>query len=348
MSSCAPPQLIAAVLGAVGHALALLGKAINVPDSVANPGPTSYLGFLTWLTVQTNIVCTAFYAAAAAACVLESDALGAAVAQAYPLAFALGFALTLLHYTLNHPNPANREKRRYYTQAGYKYVELASHLEHAAGSPLALLFACAYRLPAGVPAPSVLDPVGAFMLWYIGLTCVAAARLRGPCPPAPPPPPPAGRAEGAVPPPPTSHPTPTPTPLFPARTAAGALSPLRACRPPHPIMSHPVLSRPTLSHPVPSRPTRSHPIPSHHIPSHPTPPHPVPSHPVPSHPVPIAPPRRAGSSTTGRRACGSTRSSTTRSGRRGWRASPPSSPPSPRYSSAVASSARGSPACSEA
>merc|ERR1712087_1101387 len=54
-------------------------------------------------------------------------------------------------------------------EKGYKRITLCCHLEHASGTPLALLFAFTLRLPHESPKPDLL-PVLTFMVWYISMT----------------------------------------------------------------------------------------------------------------------------------------------------------------------------------
>ena len=89
-------NLLAACFGLVSHALAVYGKSINVPDALNNPEPTRYTGRWVWLTYQTNTLCTVYFAAAVASCLVESEALATFVTAAFPLAFALGFVLSIL------------------------------------------------------------------------------------------------------------------------------------------------------------------------------------------------------------------------------------------------------------
>ena len=158
-------NLLAASIGLVGHGLAVYGKHINVPDALANPAPTRILGRFVWLTVQTNTICTVYFAVAVSSCLWESEALSTIVTTFYPLAFALGFVLSMLYYGLDHFNPDNIKSRKHWTENGYPQIRICCHLEHGSSTPVALLFAFTLKLPFG-PAPSV-QPVLAFLCWYI-------------------------------------------------------------------------------------------------------------------------------------------------------------------------------------
>ena len=162
-------SLVPSLLGFAGHAVALYGKAINVPDSLSHAVPTKYLGGAVWLTVQTNVVCFFYYAAATASCVVRSEALADLVAHLFPLAFALAFVLTILYYGLDHFNPESVRKRKLWSENGYPQIEMISHLEHASAAPLALLYAFSLRLPSGGAEPSV-GPLLTFLAWYVAMS----------------------------------------------------------------------------------------------------------------------------------------------------------------------------------
>ena len=159
-------HLITASLGLAGHAIAVYGKAMNIPDSVDNPEMTRYLGGLVWLTAQTNVLCTVYYAVAVASCLVVSETLTATVALAFPLAFALAFVLSLLYYGLDHFNPATVAARKKWSENGFPQIHVCNHLQHASATPLALLYAFTLRLPSNSPEPTV-QPVLAFLSWFI-------------------------------------------------------------------------------------------------------------------------------------------------------------------------------------
>ena len=161
-------SLVPSMLGLAGHAIALYGKRIDVPDTLLCPVPTRYLGSAVWLTIQTNVVCCFYYAAATASCVVRSEALANLVVHFFPLAFGLAFVLTILYYGLDHFNPESVRKRKMWSEKGYP-SETCAHLEHASATPLALLYAFSLRLPSGGAEPSV-GPLLAFLAWYVAMS----------------------------------------------------------------------------------------------------------------------------------------------------------------------------------
>lgn len=102
-------------------------------------------GRLTFLTVQSNLVCFVYYASSMVA--PSSELLW----RVHPIVFALGFALTPLYYGLDHFTP---EKKRIDAKMrkGYPYVDYGNHLEHALALPAALLHAVS--TPRAAPASS--------------------------------------------------------------------------------------------------------------------------------------------------------------------------------------------------
>ena len=90
-------SFLAATLGFTGHAAAVYSKkSIEIPDHIGSPQATKYLGMFTWLTVQTNIICCARFAAVLAANLLGSTYLAALTVRLFPLSFGLGAMLTLM------------------------------------------------------------------------------------------------------------------------------------------------------------------------------------------------------------------------------------------------------------
>ena len=124
------------------------GYFLAVPPEKIQPVPTQYLGRLSFLTFQTNVLCAIFYAGV----LLDMEAIAT---KMYPLAFALGVFLTLAYYGLDHFN-LDQVRRRLAWQRDYPWVHASAHGEHASALPLTLLYACGAR-DRGLPAPSAGD-----------------------------------------------------------------------------------------------------------------------------------------------------------------------------------------------
>ena len=159
-----------ALLGVTAHAAAVLSKLlIGIPDQISNPKATQYLGLFTWLTVQTNVICCLRFAAVLVAHFTVSSALETLTVRLFPLSFGLGSMLTLLFYSLDYFQEENVQKRKKYYQTVAPYCELAAHIEHGSALPLALMDA----LTLGASRhsrPGVVDLVGGYILFYLGLT----------------------------------------------------------------------------------------------------------------------------------------------------------------------------------
>jgi hypothetical protein len=163
-------SLSTAVLGFAAHGAGVWAKvAISIPDNIANPQATRYLGMLTWLTVQTNIICFARYALVLAAHALDSTSVTALTVQLFPLCFGLGFMLTLLYYGLDHFNPVNVQKRKEFSVHVAPHVELAAHLSHGTQLAIAVLDACTFTA-SGHSQPAVVPIVGGYIIFYMLLT----------------------------------------------------------------------------------------------------------------------------------------------------------------------------------
>ena len=91
------------------------------------------LGSLTFLTVQSNLICY-YYSFMR---LLAPD--GEIVRLLYPLAFALGVILTPLYYGLNHFVAEKIRLDGVWIKKGWVWIPLANHLEHAHALPLMLL-----------------------------------------------------------------------------------------------------------------------------------------------------------------------------------------------------------------
>ena len=163
-------SITTALLGVTAHAAAVLSKLlIGIPDQISNPKATQYLGLFTWLTVQTNVICCLRFAAVLVAHFTVSSALETLTVRLFPLSFGLGSMLTLLFYSLDYFQEENVQKRKKYSQTVAPYCELAAHIEHGSALPLALMDA----LTLGASRhsrPGVVDLVGGYILFYMGLT----------------------------------------------------------------------------------------------------------------------------------------------------------------------------------
>ena len=100
-------SLLVVTLGFVGHSVAILGNRLQLPNHICAPEVTRYLGFFTWLTAQTNCICCAYYAVAVVSHVVDSASASAVVVQCFPLAYCLGFMLSILYYGLDYFNVDN-------------------------------------------------------------------------------------------------------------------------------------------------------------------------------------------------------------------------------------------------
>lgn len=163
-------SLSTAALGFAAHGAAVYAKmALEIPDRLGNPQATRYLGILTWLTVQTNIICWARFALVLAAHLCGSTSLVSLTVQLFPLSFGLAFMLTLLYYGLDYFNEENVRKRKQFSLQIAPHCELAAHLSHATALPVALLDACTL-VAHSHPQPAVFQLVGGYILLYMVLT----------------------------------------------------------------------------------------------------------------------------------------------------------------------------------
>ena len=159
-----------AILGFAGHAAAVYAKIfLEIPDQISNPQVTQYLGILTWLTVQTNLICCLRFAAVLLAHIAASNALIEITVRLFPLSFGLGFMLTVLYYGLDYFQEDNVKKRKEYRRTTAPFCELAAHLTHAPALPLALIDALTLSA-GGYARPGVVDLVGGYILFYMAQT----------------------------------------------------------------------------------------------------------------------------------------------------------------------------------
>ena len=123
---------IAAVCAA-GFLIAILAHVFLVPPPHMKRPEPMLLGSLTFLTVQSNLICY-YYSFMR---LLAPD--GEVVRLLYPLAFSLGVMLTVLYYSLDHFVNAKQAEDRLWIKKGWTWIPIANHLEHAPALPLALL-----------------------------------------------------------------------------------------------------------------------------------------------------------------------------------------------------------------
>jgi len=161
------PLPVAAVCLGVQVTALLSNMFLAVDPRKFMPLATQYFGRLTFLTVQSNILMTAYYAAVLGA-VLSHENTSAQeelLVRLFPLCFSLGTFLTVAYYALDHFNPENVKKRAAFAKTGYPYVEIASHLEHGLALPAVLLFT--YNLDVDIPGPQVED-ILRYVVGYVG------------------------------------------------------------------------------------------------------------------------------------------------------------------------------------
>ena len=150
--------------------------ALEIPDRLGNPQATQYLGMFTWLTVQTNIICCARFAAVLAAYFLGSASLAALTVRLFPLSFGLGAMLTVMYYSLDYFQEENVRKRKQNAKFA-PHCELAAHLGHGSGLPLAVLDAITL-VGNDHPRPGVTGLVMSYIAFYMVLTLVNHAATK--------------------------------------------------------------------------------------------------------------------------------------------------------------------------
>uniref|UniRef100_A0A7S2W0L7 Uncharacterized protein n=1 Tax=Rhizochromulina marina TaxID=1034831 RepID=A0A7S2W0L7_9STRA len=168
------PVLVASICAGV-QLIALAANAfMSVPPSKIFPVQTQYFGRLTFLTVQSNLLMTAYSASLLLLCFHPDPEVGALLLRLFPLHFALGAFLTAAYYLLDHFNEDNVKKRQLW-EKDYPFVHLAAHLEHGLALP-AVLYLC-FQFPTGPgtlpPLPSdqdVLVFVGGYVAFYMAQT----------------------------------------------------------------------------------------------------------------------------------------------------------------------------------
>ena len=139
---------------------------LTVPPSLKCPAKTKLLGRYTFLTIQSNVLCTCYHALR----LVAPHSLIAA--HGYPLAFALGFNLSVLYYGLNYFMAARVAEDKLWISKGWRWLPLANHLEHGMALPLALLDAL-YGGHAGTTTNAdVVVWISAYVAAYLAFTLV--------------------------------------------------------------------------------------------------------------------------------------------------------------------------------
>ena len=146
---------------------------LGVPPEKSDPVPVQFTGRATFLTTQTNVICTLYFAVAVADSLLGGS-FDAVIRSLFPLVFGLGAFLSLAYYGLNHFNPVNVRKRAWWTKNGYPHVELASHLAHSLALPLVLLHAATIGQPVVDQSPGLVY-TAVYIFMYCGFTVVSRA-----------------------------------------------------------------------------------------------------------------------------------------------------------------------------
>ena len=117
-------ELLAA-FNAPGFLMAILAhRFLFPPPREKCPTRTALLGSLTFLTVQSNLICYYYNFMR----LLAPD--GEVVRLLYPLAFSLGVMLTLLYYSLDHFVNAKQAEDRLWIKKGWTWIPIANHLDH--------------------------------------------------------------------------------------------------------------------------------------------------------------------------------------------------------------------------
>jgi len=117
---------------------AQLGILFIPPPSLTQPVVSRYLGRLTFLTNQTNLICFLYYLASVmnALAVVDLDAF---LVGWFPLIFSLGLFLTPAYYGLDHFNKKKIEIRQLWARKGYPHITFGSNLIHGLSLPTTLL-----------------------------------------------------------------------------------------------------------------------------------------------------------------------------------------------------------------
>ncbi|CAK0855465.1 unnamed protein product [Prorocentrum cordatum] len=124
----------------------------GVPPQLCNPVPTRYFGRLVFLTVQTNILNTMYFACCIITAVLDIPHLEKVVVEAFPLSFGLGVFLTIGYYALDHFNPIAVQTRKKWSEEGYPHIVWRCHTDHIFALPSSILAALVFTTPQGATA----------------------------------------------------------------------------------------------------------------------------------------------------------------------------------------------------
>ena len=165
LSGSLPDMLWVRAICALGFGLSFLAHlCLTVPPSLKCPAATKILGRYTYLTVQSNVLCFCYHA-------LRLVAPQSFVAvHGYPLAFALGFTLTVLYYGLNYFMAARVADDKLWKSKGYEWLPLACHLEHGMALPLALLDALYGGHAGTTTSADVVVWISAYVAAYLSFT----------------------------------------------------------------------------------------------------------------------------------------------------------------------------------
>ena len=163
-----PVTLPVALLGFVGFAIELASSKLDPHWRLLHNPALKMLGSFSWLTIQTNYICTVYFAA----CIYSALGFGldSVVIQLFPLVFALGSFLTAAYYLLDHFNPANVKARAYFSVRGYPYIGLSTHTQHCFALPLVLLHASRLQMKGKPEDSAMLLTVGGYLAFYITYT----------------------------------------------------------------------------------------------------------------------------------------------------------------------------------
>jgi len=149
-------------------ALVLLRPGPKLADEV-NKIKMQYFGRLIYLTVQTNIIGTSYFALELVTALTGFEGTESTVVSAFPMVFALGALLTPLYYSLDYSNPTRQANIRRHLTLGFAYSGWADHLEHASSLPVMILRAITWSRPMPTPADCV-APIVLYVVMYISLT----------------------------------------------------------------------------------------------------------------------------------------------------------------------------------
>merc|ERR550514_290281 len=140
--------VLAAGIAIVAHC------AIAIPPQKYAADAMKYFGRAVFLTIQTQWILLLYGILGIVAAIVDSAALDEVVLRVFPLAFALGFFLSIGYYALDHNNPEVVARRLTWAEKGYPRATLAGHCEHALATPTAIVLALTVRTPSPRRQPS--------------------------------------------------------------------------------------------------------------------------------------------------------------------------------------------------